>query len=154
MIDGGRTDRAERFIATSPEEVWAAQTDPDRLVRWLPPDDATMEVLAFDPTPGGAYRLRLTFTETGVGKTQADTDEVHGRFVALDEPTRIVQEVDFVSTDDAYAGTMCMTWDHIAAAGGTKVSVTAKNVPPGIDRAVHEAALASSLAKLAAEVGG
>jgi hypothetical protein len=113
-----------------------------------------MEAMAFDPSPGGAYRLRLTFAKTGVGKTQSNTDEVNGRFVVLDEPTRIVQEIDFVSSHDAYAGTMRMTWDHIAVAGGTKVSVTAKNVPPGIDRAVHEAALASSLAKLAAEVEG
>ncbi len=154
MIDDRRTDRAERFIAAAPDAIWAAQTDPERLIRWLPPDDATMEALVFEPRPGGAYRLRLTFTETGVGKTQSDTDEVNGRFVVLNEPTRIVQEVDFVSADDAYAGTMRMTWDHIAVSGGTKVSVTAKNVPPGIDRAVHEAALASSLAKLAAEVEG
>lgn len=152
MNGARRTDRADLLIAATPEQIWAAQTDPDRLVRWLPPDDATMEALAFDPRPGGAYRLRLTFAETVEGKTEANTDEVNGRYVALEEPSRIVQEVDFVSDDTAFAGTMRMVWDHEAVRGGTRVTVTATNVPPGIDPSVHEAALGSSLAKLVAEV--
>jgi hypothetical protein len=45
-----------------------------------------------------------------------------------------------------------MTW-HLAATGaGTEVTVTATDVPPGIDQADHEAGIASSLANLAAYV--
>lgn len=47
-----------------------------------------------------------------------------------------------------------MTW-HLGAAGvGTEVTVTATGVPAGIDQAVHEAGIASSLANLAAHVEG
>ena len=55
----------------------------------------------------------------------------------------------FAAEDPAYAGTMTMTWNLTATGGGTEVTVTATDVPAGIDRATHEAGIASSLANLA-----
>ena len=66
-------------------------------------------------------------------------------------PTRgVVQAVDFVSDDPAYAGTMTMTWAVTAVPGGTRVDFTADDVPDGISAEDHAAGLASSLANLAA----
>jgi hypothetical protein len=44
---------------------------------------------------------------------------------------------------------MVMTWTLGPAAGGTLVTLTAENVPPGISAEDHSAGLASSLENLA-----
>ncbi len=45
-----------------------------------------------------------------------------------------------------------MTWQLTPTSGGTEVTVTATDVPPGISQADHEAGIASSLANLASYV--
>ena len=77
---------------------------------WLPPEGATGTLEAFDPRPGGAFRLTLHFSSGQGGKTTRDTDTVSGRFVDLEPNETVVQEFDFVSDDPAFAGTMRMTW--------------------------------------------
>jgi hypothetical protein len=62
---------------------------------------------------------------------------------------RVVQAVDFVSDDPAYAGTMTMTWELTDVEGGTRVDIVAVDVPDGIAAADHAAGLASSLENLA-----
>ncbi len=47
---------------------------------------------------------------------------------------------------------MTMTWSLTEEAGATRVDVAAEGVPPGIDAAVHEAGIASSLRNLKAYV--
>jgi len=65
---------------------------------------------------------------------------------------RVVQAVDFVSDDAAYAGTMTMTWAVTAVDAGTRVDIVAEDVPDGISAQDHAAGLASSLTNLAAYV--
>ena len=94
----------------------------------------------------------LTYLEPAgsPGKTSDGTDVVEVEFAELVPAERVVFEAD----DPSYAGTMTMTW-HLAAAGdGTEVTVTATDVPPGIDQAAHEAGITSSLANLASYVEG
>ncbi len=67
---------------------------------------------------------------------------------------RVVQAVDFVSDDAAYAGTMTMTWQFTAADSGTRVDIRADDVPVGISAEDHSAGLASSLANLATYLQG
>ncbi|SHJ06800.1 SRPBCC domain-containing protein [Wenxinia saemankumensis] len=149
----GRVDRAERLIAAPPGELWSAWSDPGRLVRWLPPADATGEILAWDFRPGGAFSLRLTF-RGAPGKTSDDTDVIAGRFVRVEAPGILAHEGTFDSADPAFAGTMRLTWTFAPEGSGTRAVVAATGVPPGIDQAVHEAALSESLSHLAAETEG
>ena len=86
------------------------------------------------------------------GKTTADSDVVEARYVELVPESRVVQEVDFVSDDPAYAGTMTMTWKVTDVAAGTLVELIADDVPAGISAADHAAGLTSSLANLAAHL--
>lgn len=81
------------------------------------------------------------------GKATADSDVVDARFVEIVPPSRIVQAVDFVSDDPAFAGTMTMTWKVTAAESGTRVDIIAADVPEGISAEDHVAGLTSSLAK-------
>ncbi len=83
------------------------------------------------------------------GKATADTDIVEARVVDLVPGVRVVQEVDFVSDDPAYAGTMTMTWEVTAIDGSARVDITADNVPDGISAEDHAAGMASSLMNLA-----
>ena len=148
---GGRTDRASRVIAAAPERVFAALIDPEALTAWLPPDGMSGRFERFDPRPGGAYRLVLTYADASAapGKSTADSDIVDGRFVDVVPGVRVVQAVDFVSDDPANAGTMTMTWEITPVGGGTRVDVRADDVPPGISAADHATGLRSSLANLA-----
>ena len=96
----------------------------------------------------------LTYADDSGGpdKASADTDIVDARFVDVVPGVRVVQEVDFVSDDPAFAGMMIMTWEVVAAEGGTRVDITAADVPDGISADDHAVGLASSLANLATYV--
>jgi uncharacterized protein YndB with AHSA1/START domain len=151
-----RTDTASRVVAAPPQRVYAAFIDPEALAAWLPPDGMTARFERFDPRPGGSYRLVLTYADASgaPGKAAADTDIIEARFVDIAPDVRVVQEVDFVSDDPAFAGTMTMTWEVTAVDGGTRVDITADDVPDGISAEDHAVGLASSLANLAAHVEG
>lgn len=147
-----RTDRGSRVIAAPPERVYAAFVDPDALVAWLPPDGMSGRFERLDVRPGGSYRMVLTHDDASgaPGKATADSDIVEGRFLDVVPGERVVQAVDFVADDPAYAGTMTMTWAVTAVDGGTLVEIRADDVPDGISAEDHAAGLASSLANLAA----
>jgi uncharacterized protein YndB with AHSA1/START domain len=149
-----RTDTASRIIAAPPARVYAALVDREALAAWLPPDGMTARFERFDPRPGGSYRLVLTYADASLapGKATADSDVVEARFVDLVPDVRVVQAVDFVSDDPAFGGTMTMTWEVTAVEGGTRVDVTADDVPDGISAEDHATGLASSLANLATHV--
>lgn len=149
-----RTDRAARVIAAPPAAVYGALLDRDALETWLPPDGMRGRVERWDPRPGGGFRMVLTYLDPtgGPGKTSDATDVVDVGFVDLVPSERVVQRAVFEADDPSFAGTMTMTWQFAAVDGGTEATVTASDVPPGIDQAAHEAGIASSLANLAAYV--
>jgi uncharacterized protein YndB with AHSA1/START domain len=151
-----RTDRASRIVAAPLQRAFAALVDPAALSVWLPPNGMSGSFERFDARPGGSYRLVLTYADaaTAAGKATNDTDIVEARFIEIVPDVRVVQVIDFVSDDPAYAGTMTMTWEVEAAEAGTRVEIRADNVPSGISAEDHAAGLASSLANLAAFLEG
>ncbi|WP_329439546.1 SRPBCC family protein [Streptomyces sp. NBC_01426] len=151
-----RIDRAARVIVAPPETVYRALLDRKSLETWLPPDGMRGRVERWDPRPGGGFRMVLTYLDAGdsPGKTSAGTDVVDIGFAELLPAVRVVQRAVFEADDPSYAGTMTMTWDLAPAGAGTEVTVTATDVPAGIDQADHQAGIASSLANLASYVEG
>jgi uncharacterized protein YndB with AHSA1/START domain len=150
-----RTDRASRLVNAPVARVFDALVDRDALETWLPPGGMSARFERFDPTPGGSYRLVLTYADptSSPGKASADSDIVETRYVDIVPNDRVVQAVDFVSEDPAFAGTMTMTWTVRTVDGGTRVEITADDVPDGISADDHAAGLASSLDNLARYVG-
>ena len=140
------------MIAVPRDRVYAALIDPDALTAWLPPTGMIGRFERFDPRPGGTYRLVLTYEDAAAspGKATAESDIVEAYFVDIVPGVRVVHAVDFVSDDPAYEGTMTMTWETTAVEEGTRVDITATDVPDGISEEDHAAGLASSLANLAA----
>ena len=149
-----RTDKATRVIAAPPATVYAAFVTPEALLTWLPPAGMTARFEHFDLRPGGSYRLVLTYADASgaPGKSSDDTDIVETRFVEIVPGARVVQAVDFVSDDPAFAGTMIMTWEVAPEHAGSRVTITADDVPDGISAEDHAIGLASSLENLAAYV--
>jgi uncharacterized protein YndB with AHSA1/START domain len=139
-------------ISAPPARVYDALVDPDAIVTWLPPAGMTGRMERFDLRPGGSYRMVLTYTDpsASTGKSSADSDVVEVRFIELVPGSRVVQAVDFVSDDPAFAGTMRMTWDVVPVDGGTRVDIVADDVPVGISAEDHAAGFTSTLANLAA----
>jgi uncharacterized protein YndB with AHSA1/START domain len=146
-----RTDRSELTIDAPLERVFRALIDRDDLLVWLPPVGMSAAFERFDPRPGGSYRLVLTYDDPTAarGKSSDDSDTVDVRYVDIVPNDRVVQAVDFVSDDPAFAGTMTMTWAVREVDGGALVVITADDVPDGISAADHTAGMASSLQNLA-----
>lgn len=98
--------------------------------------------------------LRYSDGSISRGKTTVDTDVVEGRFIDIVPCRRVVQAVDFVSDDSAFDGTMTMTWELIAVDEGTRVEITADNVPDVVSADDHAAGMAASLEQLAQYLNG
>jgi uncharacterized protein YndB with AHSA1/START domain/predicted O-methyltransferase YrrM len=150
-----RADSAYRLIGVPREQVYAALVDPEALTAWLPPGGMTGEIEHFDARPDGSYRMVLTYPEAAGprGKSTPGTDIVEGRFIDIVPGLRVVYTVDFVTDDPAFGGTMTMRWELTPADGGTRVEVTAEDVPDAVPAADHIAGMTSSLGKLAQYLG-
>lgn len=133
--------------------VYRALLDPDAVRRWMVPDGMHSEIHAFEAREGGAFRISLTYdAPTGTGKTTPHTDTFHGRFVRLVPDARVVQLVEFETTDPAMQGEMRISYTLADADGGTEVRAVHEGLPPGLSPADNETGWRMSMAKLAALV--
>ena len=119
-------------------------------MQWLPPPGMRGRALEYDFREGGRYEIELVYEdESGdYGKTTGQSDVSRGKFLTLEPGRRIVQSVQFESDDPAFGGEMRLTWSLEPVDGGTRVTVVAENVPPGISARDHEQGLNASLKNL------
>jgi uncharacterized protein YndB with AHSA1/START domain len=131
--------------------VYHTCLDARAVQQWMVPDDMTSEVHAFDPRVGGELRISLTYKATDArGKTAANTDTFHGRFVELVPDGRVVYTVVFETADPAMQGEMTVSIDLVdAIGGGTQIVYAHANLPPGVKPEDNEVGTRMSLAKLA-----
>jgi uncharacterized protein YndB with AHSA1/START domain len=135
--------------------VYRALLDARAVARWMVPTGMTSQVHSFDAREGGTFRISLTYeAPTGTGKTTAQTDTCHGRFVTLVPDERVVETVEFESSDPAMQGEMTIMITLADAAGGTELTAVHDGLPPGLSPADNETGWRSSLGKLAALVEG
>src|SRR5258705_6277213 len=117
------------------------------------PTGMTSNVHAFDAREGGSFRIALTYDEpTATGKTTAHTDTYHGRFVKLVPNEKVVEVVEFETTDPAMRSEMTITFTLADADGGTDIHAVHDGLPPGVPPADNEVGWRMSLAKFAALV--
>lgn len=149
------TTRISRQINASPARVYRALIDAEAVANWMVPAGMTSEVHEFETRVGGRFRISLTYEEpTGTGKSNAHTDTYHGRFVELVPNERVVEVMEFETSDPTMRGEMQVTFTLTAQDGGTELSAVHENVPPGVAPADNELGWRMSLDKLAALVGG
>ena len=148
----GASTRTSRIIRARPEELYQAFMDPAALVAWLPPAEMTGRIHEFDARVGGGYRMSLFYPPSEgsfPGKTSDKEDMVDVRFVELAPPRRIVEAVNFVTTDPAFVGEMTIVVTFEEVSGGTEVTFLFKNLPPGLRAEDNEAGSRLSLEQLA-----
>lgn len=133
--------------------MYRALLDPRAVVKWMVPEGMSSRLHHFDPREGGSFRISLTYeSPTDAGKTSAQTDTYHGRFVKLVPDKCIVEVVEFETTDPAMQGEMTVTFNLADADGGTEVIAVHDALPPGLSPEDNETGWLMSLAKLAALV--
>ena len=137
-----RVDTASRVIHASSSTIYQSFETAHAMESWLPPQGMAGTMLEFAFREGGAYRLRLTYTEA----------QHTVRFVKLLPHQRIEQAVTFKSDDPAFAGEMRITWTLEPGQGATLVTVRCEDVPAGIRPEDHQAGLTSTLNNLASFV--
>jgi uncharacterized protein YndB with AHSA1/START domain len=141
-----------RIIRAPRERVYQAFVDREDLLAWLPPGEMTGAFHAFDARVGGGYRMSLVYPpgeSSFRGKSSEREDVVNVRFVELVPPRRIVETIDFVSDDPDFAGEMTLTTTFDKVPGGTEVTMTFENLPPGLGPEDNSAGAQMSLEQLA-----
>lgn len=151
---GARVDRAGTVVAVVPQRVYEALLDPVALAVWLPPEGATGTVEQMDAREGGGFRAVLRFADPSDPKTTDDSDATRVTFVELIPGRLVVQRVAFETDEARFRGDMLMTWKLEPVESGTRVTVSATDVPTGIAQEDHEVGLGSSLANLARYLEG
>lgn len=147
------TTRLTKHIRAPRALVYQALLDPEAVRQWMVPDSMTSRVHAFDASEGGTFRISLTYDmPTTTGKTSAQTDTFHGRFVRLVPDTEVVQAVEFETKDTATQGEMTITYALAEAGDGTDLTGVHENLPPGVSPADNELGWSMSLDKLASLV--
>ncbi len=150
---GVSSTRITRHIDAPRTVVYRALLDARSIETWRVPDGMTSQVHEFDAREGGAFRISLTYdAPTGKGKTAAQTDTYHGRFVKLVPNEQVVEVDEFETTDPAMLGEMTITTTLADADGGTDVVVVYEGLPRGVSVADNETGTRIALAKLAALV--
>ncbi|MFL5493438.1 MAG: SRPBCC family protein [Gemmatimonadales bacterium] len=147
--------RISRHVNAPRAMVYRALLDARAVAMWMVPTGMTSHVHAFDAREGGSFRISLTYDEpTGTGKTTAQTDTFHGRFVKLVPNEQVVEVVEFETPDPTLRGEMTITIALADTDGGTEIHAVHDGLPRGVPPADNEAGWRSSLGKLAALVEG
>lgn len=115
------TIRLHRVLRAPPERVYRAFTDPDAMVKWLPPHGFTGKVHQMDARAGGAHRMSFTNFSTG------HSHSFGGEYLEVVPNERLRYTDRF---DDAnLPGEMRVTVEFKAVFCGTELSVVQEGVP-------------------------
>jgi uncharacterized protein YndB with AHSA1/START domain len=148
----GQTTKNSRDIKANAETIYQAFIDPAALEIWQAPGDMTTKIHNFDLRVGGGYQMSLFYPDSEkemTGKTVGKEDRFTARFLELIPYKRIVQAINFDTSNPDFMGEMIMEVTLKPIDNGTKVTFTFKNIPIGIRPADNEAGTISSLEKLA-----
>ncbi|MFO1393622.1 MAG: SRPBCC family protein [Steroidobacteraceae bacterium] len=115
------TIRLHRVLRAPPERVFRAFTDPDAMVKWLPPHGFTGKVHQVDARVGGTHRMSFTNFSTG------NSHSFGGEYLEVVPNERLRYTDRF---DDAnLTGEMQVTISFKAVFCGTELSVVQEGVP-------------------------
>lgn len=145
------TTKHTTWIDAAVDRVYDALLDPLLIAQWRVPEGMRCVVHQFEAREGGAFRISLIYDEpNATGKSSAHTDTYHGVFEELTPNRRVVETLEFESSDPRMQGVMRVTTDLTAERGGTRLSATHENLPAGVSPADNEEGWRQSLVKLEA----
>lgn len=115
------TIRLHRVFKTRPERLYKAFTNPDALVKWMPPHGFVAKVHAMDFKVGGSYRM--SFTNLGTGSTHS----FGGEYLEI-VPNQKIRHTDKFD-DPNLPGTMTVTVEIKRVMVGAELSIVQEGVP-------------------------
>jgi uncharacterized protein YndB with AHSA1/START domain len=99
--------------------------------------------------PAG-FRISLAYAPgRGVGKSDGQRDVYSSRFIERDPGVRVVERIEFESSEASMRAAMTMTTTLRDASGGTRVAVVHDGIPDVIPRADNELGTRMALDRLA-----
>ncbi len=132
----------ELQIEAAPETVWEFLVDPEKVTRWMGLPDS-----AFDPTPGGAYRIEIIPGHVA-----------SGAFVELERPTRLVYTWGWEAAEDGTnpvpPGSSTVEVELVASTGGTTLRFTHRDLPSTAAAESHAVGWDHYLDRLVVAAGG
>ena len=135
------TIRFHRVLRAPPERVYRAFTDPEAMVKWLPPNGFTGSVARADLRVGGAYAMSFANFSTGTRHSW------QGVYRVLDKPERIQYTATF--DDPNMPGEMVTTVTLRVVMGGTEIVAEQSGIPDAIPPEMCHLGWQESLALLA-----
>ena len=118
------TVRLHRVLATKPEKVYRAFTEPDALAKWLPPNGFTCTVHHMDPIAGGSYKMAFRNFTTG------HSHSFGGQYVELVPSERLRYTDKF--EDPNLPGEVQVTVELKRVSLGTDVTIVQEGLPDAI----------------------
>ncbi len=150
-----RTTRVRRHLNAPRDRVYRALLDASSVAKWRVPQGMKSEVHTFDAREGGGFRVSLTYESPDAsGKTEANTDTYHGRFVKLVPDALVVEVLEFETSKPELQGEMTITTTLTDADGGTELLTVHEGLPDGVTEADNELGTREALDRLAALVEG
>lgn len=132
------------------EAVYRALLDPSVIAKWRFPEGMSCFVHEFQALPQGRFRVSLTYdSPAALGKSAPHTDTYHGRFAELVLNTRVVEIIEFETTNPAMQGVMTITTSLADAGDGTRLVALHEGLPPGVVPSDNELGWQQALDRLA-----
>jgi uncharacterized protein YndB with AHSA1/START domain len=118
------TVQLHRVLSAPPERVFKAFTNPDAMMKWLPPHGFVGRVLSIDPRAGGSYKMQ--FTNLGTGNSHSWS----GKYVELIEGKKLKYADKF--DDPNMPGEMQVTITFTKVSVGTDLKIIQEGIPDAI----------------------
>lgn len=113
--------RLHRVFASPTERVFRAFTDPDALVKWLPPHGFTGKIHHMDVRDGGSYKMSFT------NFTTKKSHSWGGKYIEI-KPNELLRYTDKFD-DPNLPGEMHVTISFHEVSCGTELKVTQEGIP-------------------------
>jgi len=118
------TVQLHRVLAAPPERVYRAFTDPEAMVKWLPPHGFTGKVHHIDVRVGGEYKMSFTNFST------KNSHSFGGKYIEL-KPNELLKYIDKFD-DPNMPGEMKITVTFRKVVCGTDLKITQEGIPDAI----------------------
>jgi len=137
------TLHVRRFIPAPRARVFAAFTKADDLAKWLGPGPCECLSAKTDPRVGGSFEVRMKMFDASEG-------EIHGEYLEVRSPERLVFTWRWEGTTNCLPGTSQVSVDFVEVEKGTDVQLTHERLATPSERDSHTRGWTGSIDKLVA----